>query len=181
MRKIKKFIYNNTFISSFAGGIIFLIIIFVVNKFLLSKFIGLKLDELIILATFLAIIWYSLETRLLKNATNTANAIRAEPLLVLRSKEDGMLCVVNYGNSPAFNIKIKVETGSFNFISDTPLLNPLNKMEERILFVPSELNQHVETEILLCCDTFDEKVRNKRKWRYKIFTAKKGYYIVYKK
>lgn len=102
---IKKFIYNNTVIASIFCG--FIVLLLLIVWYFWGKQDILKPQDLVLLATFVAIVWYSLETRLLKNATNIANALQAEPLLVLqyRKKENqDELYVVNYGKGPAFNI-----------------------------------------------------------------------------
>lgn len=132
MKRLKNIIYGNAFWSTFIGGILFLIIIFILNKYVLIKIVDLKPENLIISATFIAILWYSLETRLLKNATNIANSINSEPFLALQN-EDGELFIINYGKGPAFNIRIQIKNiqGLFNFYISNQ--NPLMYLERKIL------------------------------------------------
>lgn len=176
---MKNFIYNNTFITSIFCGAIVLLVVFYFG----GKEDIIKPQNLILLATFIAIIWYSLETRLLKNATNIANALQAEPLLVLqyrrRGDRDG-LYIVNYGKGPAFNIEMQITNiqGSFNFSIPNP--NPLGHMEEKVLVSDNEqTDRNVIASITLFFDNFEKKEGETRKRIYKITRGLDGYQIEY--
>lgn len=175
-RKIKDFIYNETLgplISTSVCGIILFLIFFVIDYFFNKEksFSSLNIQNFILLITFIAITWYSIETKLLKNATNIANAIQAEPFLVLQYRiTDGKeeLFIVNYGKGPAFNIGMEIENIQSFFKFSLTNGNPLGYLEKKILIPEKTVNnQDVEAAITLFFDKCegDKIVMRKRKYR----------------
>lgn len=177
---MEKIIYNNTFITSVVGGLAYFLVVLFIEDIYNETFKSLNLNNFILLGTLIAIVWYSLETRLLKNATNVANTIQSEPLLVLQYEGEN-LYIINYGKGPAFNIEMKIKNikGFFNFSIPNP--NSLGHMEKKFLLPLNNesLNQNVEAEITLSFDNFENKEGTTRKRIYRISTAKEGYSIRY--
>lgn len=175
MRGFKRIAYNNTFITSVIAGIVVFLIVLWID---LSQQTA---QNFILIATFAAIVWYSLETRLLKNATNIANASQTEPLLVLqyRKKEnEDKLYIVNYGKGLAFNIKIEVKNiqGFFNFSIQDP--NPLGHMEEKVLSRGAQnTSENTETDVKICFDKIEGDERVERQRVYKVLHVENGYRI----
>lgn len=183
MKKIKKNIYDHPLLTSFIGGIIFLVVIFLLYHYLFSVIGQNKFSsgDLILGATFFGIIWYSLETRLLRIATNITNAIQAEPFLVLQNetrngKDD--LYIINYGKGIAFNTRIDIKNiqGKFNFsIFDK---NPLHYEDKKFLILDSEsVNKNIEADITLIFDKNEGNTIVGRKRVYRIFKSDSGWQI----
>ncbi|MBU2544951.1 hypothetical protein KKC65_00635 [Patescibacteria group bacterium] len=75
-------------------------------------------QDLILLATFGTLFWYSLETRQLKNVARTTNELQQLPFFVLIYKEDNNLTLKNEGKGMAYNITIdpiKIDNKTFIF------------------------------------------------------------------
>lgn len=179
--KINKIVEIINKIPPFILAFVVSLVIFLIT-FYIMKMKDLDMQNFILATTFFAIFWYSLETRKLKNATRFANAIQAEPMLVLkyRKEKDGdKLYIKNHGKGVAFNIKAEPLTGSFDFSFLSPP-NSLGYNEEAVLYLKCpNINNDIDAEIVLSCDNFDEKIKDRRKFRYKIFTANIGYRIEY--
>ncbi len=178
---MKNWIYNHAFTSSIIGGIVYFLIAFWIEQNFWEKYNSLNLQNFILFATSVAIIWYSLETRLLKNATNIANAIQAEPFLVLqyRKKENkDELYIANYGKGIAFNIKMEIKNiqSFFNFsITDT---NSLGHSEEKSLSLGNyQENQNITAEITLLFDKSEGDKIVQRVRRYQIQKITDGWQI----
>ena len=63
------------------------------------------LVAIILFLTFLAIIWYAYETRKLWKEAVKQTRLTMRPIVII-TYADNNFCYVNYGNTPAFNIKI---------------------------------------------------------------------------
>jgi hypothetical protein len=66
--------------------------------------------NLILFITFLAIVWYSWETRRLVRLTRKQIRIAIEPIIVVEDVSGGKIKIKNIGKSPALNIKISTVT-----------------------------------------------------------------------
>jgi hypothetical protein len=64
------------------------------------------MTNFILFITFLAIIWYSIETRRLVAITKKKMRIDIEPLVVVEDVSGGQIKIKNIGNNAALNIKI---------------------------------------------------------------------------
>lgn len=179
-----KEIYNKTvgIINKIPPLILALVVSLVIFGIAFYKMKDLDRQNFILATTFFAIFWYSLETRKLKNATRFANAIQAEPMLVLKcrkEKDKDELYIKNHGKGTAFNIEVEFLSGFFDFSFLSPP-NSLGYNEEVVLYPKCpNTNNDINAEIILSCDNFDEKIKDRRKFRYKIFTANIGYRIEY--
>ncbi len=176
MKKIEKFIKRQFEITSYSEIKFTLLIVLIVGA--IGIYFGrATFSDFILLLTFGALLWYSFETKKLKNATNIANAIQAEPLLVLQFKNKH-LYIVNYGKGPAFNIEMKIKNiqGFFNFSLPNP--NPMHYEDEKILIQDNEgNNQNIEAEVVLQFfkSEGDEVILRER--RYKIQKVADGWFI----
>ncbi len=178
---MKKRIYNHVplLTAVISLVLIFFIIFFIELEYLSPKEQDIKLlkilepSNIILYLTLGAIVWYSLETKLLKNATNIANAINAEPFVVLqyrKQKAKDKLFIINYGKGVAFNVsikKIKNIQGFFNYSIENP--NPMGYLEEKVLLGNQENNQNIVAEITLSFykSEGDKIVERERKYEIK--------------
>lgn len=81
----------------------------------LSSFIFMKFSDFVLLATLTALLWYSFETRQLKNAARTANELQQLPFFVLIYNER-TLTLKNEGMGMAYNIAVDdIRLGDENF------------------------------------------------------------------
>jgi hypothetical protein len=125
-------------IFSFQFGI-FILVLFLLIKILV--FLGLdflklvnilKISDLILFATFLALLWYSWETMGMKEEMMRQNDISIKPELVFYYDKDKKFYLKNIGNGNAYNIEIsKIEiieghTFLFYFSDSSPFLDAKN-------------------------------------------------------
>jgi len=177
-REIKRFILNHSILSAIFSILgVLLILLWVSNKEEVFWKQGIfTAQNLILLFTFGAIVWYSIETRLLKNATNIANSIQAEPLLVFKARNDD-LYIVNEGKGVAFNVRMETQNivGRFGFVLPDP--NPLAHQEEKLLERNYSGSDNLKARVTLSWNKIEGDVLVSRERIYSIIRARRGYYI----
>ncbi len=98
---------------------------------------GMKitLSDLILFATFLALLWYAWETRKMRREIVEQTKLQLTPFVVVLS-EDPQLTVANYGESTARNIQIKCSSLVKNVPTPLPI-SALPKGEKKGLEIKS--------------------------------------------
>lgn len=97
------------------------IIFLIINE--LKQIIDLDLGNYVLIFTGLIILWYTIETFLLRKEAqrNTLNSVK--PILVVdKYFPGGALTIINLGNGPALNIESRIsyfhETGGYTYLQE---------------------------------------------------------------
>ena len=95
----------------------------------------ITLSDLILFATFLALLWYAWETRRMRKQIVDQTKLQLTPFVVILV-EDSLVMVANYGESTARNIEIKCSSSVKEVPKPLPI-NALPKGEKKGLEIKS--------------------------------------------